>query len=110
MRAGWQFPVTSLGRRERMTDLGPPAATSESRSIHADAETVAYRPPLPERYRVLKVAPTPFFADYGCHVRILEEAIALQRHRSEVRICTYPSGRDVAGVSTVRSLAVPGGA
>ena len=28
--------------------------------------------------RVLMVAPTSFFADYGCHVRILDEARALQ--------------------------------
>ncbi|MEZ4582116.1 MAG: hypothetical protein R3A10_10865 [Caldilineaceae bacterium] len=26
------------------------------------------------RHRVLFIAPTSFFADYGCHVRILEEA------------------------------------
>ena len=28
-------------------------------------------------YRVLMIAPTSFFADYGCHVRILEEARSL---------------------------------
>ena len=27
-----------------------------------------------KRYKVLMIAPTSFFADYGCHVRILEEA------------------------------------
>ena len=29
--------------------------------------------------RILKIAPTSFFADYGCHVRILEETRALVR-------------------------------
>ncbi len=30
----------------------------------------------PIRAQVLAIAPTPFFGDYGCHVRILEEARA----------------------------------
>jgi hypothetical protein len=30
-------------------------------------------------YRVLMLVPTSFFADYGCHVRILEAARVLQR-------------------------------
>ena len=33
------------------------------------------------RLRILMVAPTSFFADYGCHVRIFEEARALMRHQ-----------------------------
>jgi glycosyltransferase involved in cell wall biosynthesis len=60
-------------------------------------------------YRVLKLAPTGFFADYGCHVRIYEEAVALRRHGSQVVICTYPSGRDLEGLTVVRSLGLPGG-
>jgi glycosyltransferase involved in cell wall biosynthesis len=60
-------------------------------------------------YRVLKVAPTSFFADYGCHVRIYEEAVALQRQGNTVLICTYPAGRDLEGVKITRSLGLPGG-
>ena len=30
--------------------------------------------------RVLAIAPTPFFSDYGCHVRIIEEICALRPH------------------------------
>ena len=38
--------------------------------------------------RVLMIAPTPFFSDRGCHVRILEEARALQRAGAAVTIGT----------------------
>jgi len=64
---------------------------------------------LARSYRILKLAPTSFFADYGCHVRIYEEAVALARQGSDVVICTYPAGRDLDGVRTVRSLGLPGG-
>jgi glycosyltransferase involved in cell wall biosynthesis len=53
------------------------------------------------------VAPTPFFGDRGCHVRILEEARVLERLGLEVLVATYPVGRDVPGVRTVRAPAVP---
>ena len=54
------------------------------------------------RYRVLLLAPTGFFADYGCHVRIRGQAEALQARGHKVLLCTYPGGRDVPGLSTVR--------
>ena len=38
----------------------------------------------PTARHVLKIAPTCFFADYGCHVRILEETLALQALGSRV--------------------------
>jgi len=57
--------------------------------------------------RVLKIAPTPFFGDRGCHVRILEELRALERRGYEVTVCTYPVGGDPAGVDVRRSLATP---
>lgn len=59
-------------------------------------------------YRVLKIAPTSFFADYGCHVRIYEEAVALSRYGAQVVINSYPSGRDIGNVQVVRSLGFPG--
>ncbi|RME81802.1 MAG: glycosyltransferase family 1 protein [Caldilineae bacterium] len=52
--------------------------------------------------RVLAIAPTGFFADYGCHVRILGQLRALQALGYEVRLVTYPVGSDVPGLSTVR--------
>ena len=57
--------------------------------------------------RVLMVAPTPFFADRGCHVRILGEAQALVALGHAVLICTYHLGRDIPGLPTERTLTVP---
>jgi glycosyltransferase involved in cell wall biosynthesis len=59
-------------------------------------------------YRVLMIAPTPFFADRGCHVRILGEVRALQAAGHRVTVCTYHHGRDVEGVHTVRIPSLPG--
>jgi len=57
--------------------------------------------------RVLMLAPTPFFADRGCHVRILEEARAVLPLGVELRLVTYHIGRDVPGVPVERIPAVP---
>lgn len=38
------------------------------------------------------IAPTPFFADRGCHVRIYEEAVALEKLGHRVTIVTYHIG------------------
>ncbi len=53
------------------------------------------------------IAPTSFFADYGCHVRILEEARILQQLGNRVTICTYHNGRDVEGLDVHRTLPIP---
>jgi len=58
-------------------------------------------------YNILMIAPTPFFADRGCHVRILGEAQALQTMGNQVTICTYHHGRNVPGVKTERTLSIP---
>lgn len=60
-----------------------------------------------EPLRILMVAPTSFFADYGCHVRILEEARALQARGRRVLVCTYHNGDDVPGIDIRRSIDVP---
>lgn len=57
--------------------------------------------------RIVVVAPTPFFADRGCHVRILEQCRAVQRAGHRVTICTYHIGSDVNGVEIRRSLRIP---
>ncbi|MCO5177141.1 MAG: glycosyltransferase family 4 protein [Thermomicrobiales bacterium] len=69
--------------------------------------TVSSRPTRPAPLRILMIAPTSFFADYGCHVRILEETTALQRIGHIVRICTYHNGRDLPGIDIRRSVDVP---
>lgn len=53
------------------------------------------------------IAPTSFFADYGCHVRILEEIRALQARGHTVRVCTYHNGRDLPNIDIHRSVDVP---
>jgi glycosyltransferase involved in cell wall biosynthesis len=58
-------------------------------------------------YRILMIAPTSFFADYGCHVRILEEARALQGLGHAVTIATYHSGGDAPGLDIRRTVPIP---
>lgn len=53
------------------------------------------------------IAPTSFFADYGCHVRILEEARILQKLGHHVTVATYHNGQNVPGLDIQRTLPVP---
>ena len=53
------------------------------------------------------LAPTPYFADRGCHVRIYEEARALTNLGHDVRIVTYHLGRDMGDIPVCRIPAVP---
>jgi glycosyltransferase involved in cell wall biosynthesis len=59
--------------------------------------------------RLLALAPTGFFADYGCHVRIRGQMRALQARGHQIRIVTYPAGRDVDGLPTARPPLWPAG-
>lgn len=58
-------------------------------------------------YNIQMIAPTSFFADTGCHVRILEEIDTLQEAGHRVTVCTYHMGDEVEGVRIKRSLDVP---
>ena len=62
---------------------------------------------LAETYRILMVAPTSFFLDYGCHVRILEEVRALQKLGHHVTVITYYLGRDLPNLEIVRTRPTP---
>jgi len=53
------------------------------------------------------IAPTPFFADRGCHVRILEEVRALRRLGVETTVVTYHLDRDLPDVRVERIPRVP---
>ncbi len=53
------------------------------------------------------LAPTPYFSDRGCHVRIYEEARALRSLGHDVCIVTYHLGRDMPGIQTIRTLQIP---
>ncbi|MFL5732238.1 MAG: glycosyltransferase family 4 protein [Chloroflexia bacterium] len=58
-------------------------------------------------YKILAIAPTSFFSDYGAHVRILEEIVHLQRRGHSIALCTYHTGNDVPGIDIRRSIDVP---
>jgi len=52
--------------------------------------------------RVLMIAPTPFFGDRGCHVRIMEEIRALGEAGVRVLLLTYPGGKSPPDISIRR--------
>jgi len=58
-------------------------------------------------YTILMIAPTSFFADYGCHVRIWEELKALQSLGHRLVLTTYHNGDDMPGMDIRRSWDVP---
>lgn len=58
-------------------------------------------------YNILMIAPTSFFGDYGCHVRILEEARVLKKRGHRVTIVTYYKGRDLPELDIVRTRPTP---
>jgi glycosyltransferase involved in cell wall biosynthesis len=53
------------------------------------------------------LAPTAYFADRGCLVRIYEEARSLRGLGHDVRIVTYHLGRDMPGIPTIRIPRIP---
>ncbi len=57
--------------------------------------------------KVLMIAPTPFFADRGCHTQIYEEIRALSKLGYKIVLCTYGLGRDVPGVHIIRTINMP---
>lgn len=57
--------------------------------------------------RVLMIAPTSFFSDYGGHIRILEETRALQARGVKIAIVTYYKGNDVPGIDIRRTPPLP---
>lgn len=47
------------------------------------------------KMKILVIAPTPFFSDRGTHIRILEEALAMERLGHQVTIVTYHIGSEL---------------
>ena len=45
--------------------------------------------------KILVIAPTPFFADRGTHIRILEESLALEKLGHKITIVTYHIGKNI---------------
>ena len=61
------------------------------------------------RLRILMIVPTAFFSDYGCSIRILEQARALKRLNNEVLVCTYGTGANPPGLPVRRVPLTPKG-
>jgi glycosyltransferase involved in cell wall biosynthesis len=91
---------------------GLPAAACHSQGSQAaggSATAITARPQagIDRQLQVLILAPTSFFADYGCHIRILLEALCLQRLGHTITICTYRNGEEIAGLPIVRTPGIP---
>lgn len=71
------------------------------------SKTLPGQNPPQKSLDILMLAPTMFFADYGAHVRILEEVRELQRLGHRVTILAYPNGRDIEGIKVRRCWGVP---
>ncbi len=57
--------------------------------------------------RILMIAPTSFFSDYGGHIRILEETYTLQGMGHQVAIVTYYKGSDMPDLDIRRTAPLP---
>jgi len=58
--------------------------------------------------KVLHIAPTPFFSDRGCHMRINGLIGALTSRNVRNILCTYHLGRDIRDIETIRTIKIPG--
>lgn len=58
-------------------------------------------------YKVLMIAPRPFFVDHGFSVQILEEYKALKQQGNDIMLCCYHLGQDIEGINISRSIYVP---
>lgn len=56
---------------------------------------------------ILVIAPTPFFSDRGCHIRILEELEALYTKNHTATLFTYHLGRNVGPAKIYRGRHIP---
>ena len=59
------------------------------------------------KMKVLNIVPTPFFADRGCHMRILGEMKSLANYGYQNIIVTYHNGRNLKGLDIRRIINIP---
>lgn len=62
---------------------------------------------MSKRRKILHIAPTPFFSDRGCHIRIAGIVNSLAELGHDNLVCTYHHGRDVEGIETRRIAPIP---
>jgi glycosyltransferase involved in cell wall biosynthesis len=63
---------------------------------------------MSSKIAVVHIAPTPFFADRGCHIRIRNEIESLRHSTYRIILCTYHHGSPVSGMDIRRIWPVPG--
>lgn len=95
-----------------MDESGRPAAVTREMQLDAGLRSEgsveqASQRGLRRPYRVLMIAPTSFFSDYGGHIRILEETRVLQQMGHEVTIVTYYKGSNLPGLDIRRTAPLP---
>lgn len=56
---------------------------------------------------ILVIAPTPYFSDRGCHIRIFEELKLIQQLGYQAELVTYPLGRTIGAAHIIRTAALP---
>ncbi|MCP3901092.1 MAG: glycosyltransferase family 4 protein [Desulfobacteraceae bacterium] len=57
---------------------------------------------------VIHIAPTPFFSNRGCHIRILNQIEGLRKNGVSVILCTYGLGNNLPGIDVRRIPTIPG--
>jgi glycosyltransferase involved in cell wall biosynthesis len=76
-------------------------------TVDPESNQMKLRAPGNRPLNVLMVAPTSFFSDYGGHIRILEESLALKSLGQQVTIVTYHQGKDVPDLNIRRTRSLP---
>jgi glycosyltransferase involved in cell wall biosynthesis len=57
--------------------------------------------------KIIHIAPTPFFSNRGCHIRIRNEIEGLVKNGVDVVLCTYGLGSDVGNIDVRRICSIP---
>ncbi len=57
--------------------------------------------------KILIIAPTPFFADKGTSIRILEESLSLEKMGHSIIISTYHVGKNINKYSRIKVKRIP---
>lgn len=58
--------------------------------------------------KILMLAPTPFFSDRGCHIRVLNSYLRLKSEGNQIKLITYPIGRNIMDIKPIRTANIPG--
>jgi glycosyltransferase involved in cell wall biosynthesis len=57
---------------------------------------------------IIHIAPTPFFSDRGCHIRIRNEIESIDNCDVRTILCTYHLGYSIGNIDIRRTVKIPG--